>query len=96
MLHPDELASLYKPEHFDERLKNVSVNDVAEKKLIITSISQLAPYIDMCREAGVILVSLHNVSRKHELFIEDLRTAKQSYNTGKCRCKTLVKSLHDC
>jgi coenzyme F420-dependent glucose-6-phosphate dehydrogenase len=67
----DELADLYKPEHFDERLKNVSIKDVAEKTNIITSISELAEHINVCRDVGAQRVVLHNVSRKQEIFITD-------------------------
>ena len=71
MLMPDELAGLYKPEHFDERLEHFSINDVAKRTLIITSSEQLATYINEYRECGVSRISLHNVSRKQQLFIED-------------------------
>jgi coenzyme F420-dependent glucose-6-phosphate dehydrogenase len=67
----DELAELYKPEHFDEKLKHITLKAVVEKTNIITSINQLAEKINECREWGATRVVLHNVSRKQEQFIND-------------------------
>jgi probable non-F420 flavinoid oxidoreductase len=67
----EELAELYKPEHFDEKLKNVTLHEVAEKTNIITNVEQLAEKLHGYRELGISRIVLHNVSHHQELFIED-------------------------
>jgi len=67
----EELAELYKPEHFDEKLKNVTLHEVSEKTNIITNVDQLVEKLHSYRELGISRIVLHNVSRHQELFIED-------------------------
>jgi len=80
VLPPDQLADLYKPEHFDNAAKNMTRKDMADKMPLITNMEQLFAEIRRLADAGADLISLHNVNRNHTDFINAFAQYKRDWN----------------
>ncbi len=70
LLPREKLADIHKTEQFDQQTQHMSHEEVAEKLPLITSMEELFNEIDIINPTGVNLISLHNVNRNHEAFIE--------------------------
>jgi coenzyme F420-dependent glucose-6-phosphate dehydrogenase len=71
LLPPDKLADFNKPELYDAAAAGITVQEVAEKIQIITSMQQLNDEIAKYSAIGADTVILHNVNSQQEQFIAD-------------------------
>lgn len=71
MLPREKLADLNSPQQFAAATKHITVQDVAEKMLIFTDISEVIELIAVYKSMGATRVFLHNINRQQEQFIED-------------------------
>jgi coenzyme F420-dependent glucose-6-phosphate dehydrogenase len=78
LLPREKLSDLYKTEDFDARTQDMSPEEVAEKVPLITSMEELFGEIEKISATGVNLISLHNVGRNHEEFIDAFERYKKS------------------
>lgn len=76
MLPPGELANLCTPEQFDEATKHITMQDVAEKIIVFTDITELFELIGTYKSMAVARIFLHNINRQQEEFIEDFAGEK--------------------
>jgi probable non-F420 flavinoid oxidoreductase len=81
VLDPADLATMYKPEHFDEASKDTTIEEVIESIPIFTDMSQLLQQIGPLEKTGAERIVLHNVNRLQENFIEDYGKAKRLPHT---------------
>lgn len=70
LLSREKLGELNKTEQFDKETNDLTLAEVAEKLPLITSMEELFKEIEKISATGVNLISLHNVNRNHEEFIE--------------------------
>jgi coenzyme F420-dependent glucose-6-phosphate dehydrogenase len=68
MVPMDDLSSLTTPEEFEEKSAAISMDEVAEKIPIYTSIEKILADISVYRDLGVSGISLHNISKDHQSF----------------------------
>jgi probable non-F420 flavinoid oxidoreductase len=78
----EKLADLQKTEDFDQKTKDITPDEVAEQLPLITSMEQLFEEIKKISDTGVNLISLHNVNRNHEEFIERFAAFKTKNPRG--------------
>jgi len=71
LLGREELADTHTTADFDRKTAEMSPEEVAEKLPIITSISELFSEIGKIEDLGVDLISLHNINRNHDFFIDE-------------------------
>jgi alkanesulfonate monooxygenase SsuD/methylene tetrahydromethanopterin reductase-like flavin-dependent oxidoreductase (luciferase family) len=71
MLPAASLAGLYKTAHFDAAGDKISMEEVAEKITVVTSMGQLHDIISVYKELGAERIILHNVNKGQETFIND-------------------------
>jgi probable non-F420 flavinoid oxidoreductase len=69
LLPSNELADLYKPQHFDKKAAGVTMEETAQKMNLVTSMKQLHTIIAGYKAAGADRLILHNVNRNQEEFI---------------------------
>lgn len=72
----EQLADLRTTADFDRISEKITREEVAEKVPLITSMDQLFSEIEKIQQLDVDLISLHNVNRNHEDFIEAFATHK--------------------
>jgi coenzyme F420-dependent glucose-6-phosphate dehydrogenase len=77
LLSREKLGDITKTEDFDRETEEMTLDQVAEKLPLITSMDELFAEIDKIRKTGVNLISLHNVNRNHEEFIEAFAAYKK-------------------
>ncbi|MET0299721.1 MAG: TIGR03885 family FMN-dependent LLM class oxidoreductase [Flavitalea sp.] len=73
LLPREQLADLSNTLDFDRVTENISREEVEEKVPLITSMDKLHEELDKLEGIGISLISLHNVNRNHEEFIEDFK-----------------------
>ncbi|RYZ19432.1 MAG: hypothetical protein EOP49_48440 [Sphingobacteriales bacterium] len=66
----EKLADLRTPADFDRMTEHITRDEVAEKIPLITSMKELFDEVEKIRALPVNLISLHNVNRNHEEFID--------------------------
>ncbi|RYY28128.1 MAG: LLM class flavin-dependent oxidoreductase, partial [Chitinophagaceae bacterium] len=79
----EKLAEMYKTEQFDQQTNDITPEEVAEKLPMVTNMDQLFEEIDRISSAGVSLISLHNVNRNHEEFIDAFGSFKSKNHRTK-------------
>ncbi len=73
LLPRERLAELHTPAAFDHATRTVRKSEVAEKIPIFSSMTELFEEIALIEQCGVNLISLHNVNRDHDDFIDEFR-----------------------
>jgi coenzyme F420-dependent glucose-6-phosphate dehydrogenase len=73
LLPREKLADLCTVNQFDDAGETITVDDVAKKLAIYTSIEELKEKIEEYKETGVNRIILHNVNLEQEQFIEDFK-----------------------
>jgi coenzyme F420-dependent glucose-6-phosphate dehydrogenase len=74
LLSRTDLADFRTTSDFDNATEQMTRDEVAEQLPLITDMEQLFAEIRKMEETGVNLISLHNVNRNHEDFIEAFST----------------------
>jgi coenzyme F420-dependent glucose-6-phosphate dehydrogenase len=70
MVGMDELASLYKTEHYDAAGEKVEKKEIEEKIHIITDPEELWENINVYEDLNIDRISLHNINTDHDDFIK--------------------------
>jgi alkanesulfonate monooxygenase SsuD/methylene tetrahydromethanopterin reductase-like flavin-dependent oxidoreductase (luciferase family) len=71
LLPPEQLGNFYKPEQFDAATKDITLQEVANKVSLYTSMEQLLQTLQLFRRVNPTRIILHNVNRLQEGFIAD-------------------------
>ena len=84
ILPPQKLANFYKVEHFDEAVKDITLDEVANAIPIITHIEELMDRVKELQQLGPERIILHNVNLLHEEFLNDISRVfnKKAYHNN--------------